>query len=103
MERWTLFLLVVVVLNALASWRVLRLPLLERPQRILQLVLTWLVPLVGAIICLVFAYTHEAMPESEHVDALRSPNDGQAVEGPPMPFCGCAASALDSGGDGGGD
>jgi hypothetical protein len=47
--------LLVLLLNGLASWRVLRSPLLTPTQTRLQLALVWLLPVLGAVLCLAFA------------------------------------------------
>jgi hypothetical protein len=47
--------LLVLLLNGFASWRVLRSPLLTPTQTRLQLALVWLLPVLGAVLCLAFA------------------------------------------------
>jgi membrane glycosyltransferase len=47
--------LLVIALNAIATWRVLRSPLLSPAQTTLQLALVWLLPVLGAVLCLAFA------------------------------------------------
>lgn len=47
--------MLVLLLNGVASWRVLRSPLLSTAQTRLQLALVWLLPVLGAVLCLTFA------------------------------------------------
>ncbi len=86
-----------VLLDLGATLAVLRNPALSSGQRAFQAVLVWLLPPIGAVVCLVFASMdarEEARSLSQH-DPLLHPNDaGAPVDGPSL--CGCA-------GDGGGD
>lgn len=54
------------VLNLLASAAVLRNPLLPASKRLIQLALVWLLPVVGAVVCLVFvsSATADGVPTS---------------------------------------
>ena len=93
---------VLLALNMTASLSVLRNPLLARQQRASQLLVVWLLPAVGAIICL-------AMP-SVDLPAASAPLDrtafvdsadagGAKWDAPPgANLCGCADSS--GGGDG---
>lgn len=55
MNAWWLLALVPVGLNLFASLAVLRAPSSTPSQRRLQLALVWLLPVIGAVLCLVFA------------------------------------------------
>lgn len=85
---WPLFLLAAVLLaaNLVATVVVLRSELYSGPQRALQLALVWLLPVLGAIVCVVFATTQSG---------TGSPGPAAEVVGPD--FYGL------SGGEGNGD
>ena len=101
MERTHLLVAVVVLVNAVASVVVLRIPVFSTQQRLLQLALIWFVPIIGAIVCAAFASSQAlgaASPST--MDPLYLPSDGGAPEGPGTGICGCGS--VDGGGDGGG-
>lgn len=98
MELTLLFVAVVVLINAVASLRVLRIPVFSRSQRVLQLALIWLVPIIGAGICIAFATSQALGPAAPSThDPLYLPSDGGAPDDPSLGICGCG------GGDGIGD
>lgn len=98
MELILLFVAAVVIINVIASIAVLRVSVFSSPQRLLQLALIWLVPVIGAVVCMAFASSQALGPASPNaVDPLYSPLDGGAPDGLGIGLCGC------SGGDGGGD
>lgn len=93
----------VIVLNGFASLRVFRNHQVTLAQRRLQLILIWLLPVVGAVLCLSFlASTHGVDAQqldretftdnvSAHDSTLHAANDG------------CVPIGADSPDDGGGD
>jgi len=102
MSAWPLVVLAIALANAAASWAVLRIPVFSATQRRLQLLLIWLVPILGAIICVVFARSQALGPASPSTfDPLYHPSDGGGPDGPGLGICGCEGSAGD--GTGGGD
>ena len=102
MELTLLLLAVVLIINIVASARVLRVPDLSRSQRHFQLALIWIVPIIGSVVCLAFASSQTFGPFSPSThDPLYLPADGGGPEGPGIGICGCSGS--DGGGDGGGD
>ena len=97
MELTLLLVAVIVLINVAASIAVLRVSVFAPSQRLLQLALIWLVPVLGAIVCAAFASSQALGPASPStIDPLYLPSDGGAPDGPGMGLCGCA------GGDGGG-
>lgn len=98
MQLMLLLVVVVALINIAASVVALRAAAFSPSQRMLQLGLIWLVPIIGAIVCAVFASSQALDPASPGtVDPLYLPSDGGAPDGPGVGICGC------SGGDGGGD
>ena len=98
MELTLLLVAVVMLINVAASVVVLRVSVFSPSQRVLQLALIWLVPVIGAVVCAAFASSQALGPASPStIDPLYLPNDGGAPDGPGIGICGC------SGGDGGGD
>jgi uncharacterized membrane protein YgcG len=94
---------VVILINAFASVVVLRVPVFSSSQRLLQLALIWLVPVIGAVICTVFAYSQALGPTSPGtMDPLYLPSDGGAPEGSGIGICGCSGGngSASSGGEG---
>ena len=63
--------LALVCINAFVSWRVAKSALFERPQVIRQVVLVWLVPIVGALLVGLF------LRNEEHVSA--TPRSGDEI------------------------
>ena len=100
MELILLIVAVVVILNLFASLAVLRVAELSPSQRLLQLALIWLIPVLGAIVCAAFA-SSQALGSSARgtIDPLYLPADGGGPDGPGF----CGSSGGDGGGDGGGD
>ncbi len=91
----------VLLLNAFASVVVLRVPVFSPSQRLLQIALIWLVPIIGAVICATFAYSlGPASPGT--MDPLYLPSDGGGPEGSGAGIWGCSGSdaGAGSGGDG---
>lgn len=67
---WHLIVLIVLVgLNIVATVKILRSDLLGPQQRALQILLVWLIPIVGATVCLMVNASHA--PER---DRTRDPN-----------------------------
>jgi len=60
MSWLTIILCALVVLNATATAAVLRNGLFTARQRVLQLLLAWLIPVVGAVICLIVVATQKS-------------------------------------------
>ena len=52
---------IVLVLDLAASWRVASSPAYSRRQKALQLAVTWLVPVLGAVVCLALVH-HDNRP-----------------------------------------
>lgn len=99
--KWMLLLVAAIVLiNLTASIAVLRATVFSSSQRVLQFVLIWFVPVIGAGLCLVFraAEAQESASFGAMVP-LRLPADGGSPDGPGLGLCGCAGS--DAGGGGG--
>jgi hypothetical protein len=96
MQLTLLAIAVVALINIVASVAVLRVPALSPSQRLLQFGLIWLVPIIGAVVCIVFASSQALDPTSPSTVApLYLPSDGGGPDGPGIGICGC------SGGDGG--
>ena len=99
-----LLLTVLFVVNAIASVVVIRLPLLSSSQRRLQLAFIWLVPLVGAVICVAVAHAHpnrRASPST--IDSVYLDSDLTAFDSPGTGSSDSGASDAGSGGGGDGD
>ena len=95
MELTLLLVAVVVLINVAASVAVLRVSVFAPSQRLLQLAIIWLVPVIGAVVCVAFASSQALGPASPStIDPLYLPSDGGAPDGPGVGLCGC--------GDGGG-
>jgi hypothetical protein len=91
---------VAALINIAASVVVLRVSAFSSSQRLLQLAFIWLVPIIGAAVCVAFASSQAFDKNSPRtMDPLHLPSDGGAPDG--IGICGC--SGTDSGGDGGGD
>ena len=102
MNPWWLLALVPIGLNLMASRAVLRAPLATPSQRRLQLALIWLLPAIGAVLCLVFTASQDGTgrPWPPHAGdgagmayAVLPADDGGA----------CGVSSDTGGGCGGGD
>lgn len=94
----------VVLFNAAASAVVFRASVFSTQQLVLQMALIWLVPIVGAVVCTLFALSQMgAAAPPNAVEPLYLPSDGGAPEGPGIGVCGCGS--IGGGGDegGGGD
>jgi hypothetical protein len=101
---WQLLIVGALILNAAASLVVARCLVFSPRQRWLQHALIWLVPLVGAIVYLVFVSTQarEPLAATGKFDPLYSPNDGQIPsQDEPLNICGCSGDASDGGGGSG--
>ena len=89
-----------VIANAWISWRVMRASVYELRQKLLQLALVWLVPVLGLVIVwlVLRSAEHEAVTERLTTDlASRSDSAG----GPPEHFNAHADAADVGGGHGG--
>jgi uncharacterized membrane protein YgcG len=97
-----------VITNLIATRAVLRAGGLSIPQRAMQLAMVWLLPVVGAIVCIAFASSQaSAAVANGTIDPLYSPREGQVADGSMTGLCGCNSdggdgSAGGDGGDGGG-
>lgn len=104
--KWlAFFALLVVVLNLIASFFILRIKDQTSTQRLLQIALVWLLPVIGAVLCLTFATSLlPAAARGQATDAGMMVGD---IPGHPIvngSNCGGAVSCDDAGGgDGGGD
>jgi len=87
-------------LNVLASFAVLRKTELPANKRSLQLVLVWLLPVIGAVVCLAFVLTdtRDSRPSLDKTAFVENADaSGPDMVGPGI--CGCSDSG--GGGDGG--
>lgn len=105
--HWTLMVLAVLLLmvDIAASASAMRDPLLSGSQRIAQLALIWLVPVLGAVFCLVFRSTIDRAQPSFDREAFvdSSGADGTQLNFPRSESLGgYDAPGGDGGGDGGG-
>jgi len=73
---------VVAIANTVASFSILRSDGLTARQRVIQLALVWLLPLVGAVICWAFA-SSQSSPSSASSSfvPLHFPSDGAGCDG----------------------
>ena len=95
---------IVLIINAFASVVVLRVPVFSPLQRFLQIALVWLVPIIGAVICVAFAYSQSLGPASPGtMDPLYLPSDGGGPETSGSGTCGCNGGDAGAGGGGDGD
>lgn len=100
MQLTLLAIAAVVFINIVASVLVLRVAVFSPSQRLLQLGVIWLVPIIGAIVCAVFASSQaHDLASPGTVDPLHLPSDGGGPDGPGIGICGC--SSGDGGGEGG--
>ena len=91
----------VALINIAASVMVLRVSAFSASQRLLQLLLIWLVPVLGSVICATFASSQALGPaSSSSFDPLHLPSDGGAPDGPGIGIGGWGSG--DCGGDAGG-
>jgi hypothetical protein len=105
MQPILLVLAIAALANVCASALVIRTDAFSNNQRLLQLGVIWIIPLVGAVSCGAFAWHQRSSQVSGGtLDPLYIPSDGGAPEGPGMGFCDCGeSSGSNGGGDGGGD
>jgi hypothetical protein len=94
-------------LNGLASVAVLRNQSLPATKRLLQLALVWLLPVIGAVICLAFVLS-DARERATDLDRTafidNADASGQPVDmAPGSSICGCVGSDSGGGDGGGGD
>ena len=102
MKLILLLVAVAALINIAASVVVFRVSVFSSSQRLLQLAFIWLVPIIGAVVCMVFASSQALGANSPRtIDPLYHPSDGGAPDGPGIGICGCGGT--DGGGDGGGD
>ncbi|MCF7222768.1 hypothetical protein [Marilutibacter chinensis] len=100
---------VVIVLNLVATTRILRAVAFSPSQQLVQLMLTWLLPVMGATICIAFARSQAIgdARERERLDPYAC-SDGASGDGYPAlsgdGACGSAfgGDGCGGGGDGGG-
>lgn len=101
--KWlTFFALLVVLLNLIASFFIFRINGQTGKQRLLQLAVVWLLPVLGAVLCLAFATSLlPAAARGQAIDAGMMLGDipGHQIAG--GSDCGDAVSC--DGGGGGGD
>ena len=98
-----IFLLIagVALINIAASIAVLRVSAFSISQRLLQLMVIWFVPVIGAVVYATFASSQSLGPtSSSSFDPLHLPSDGGAPDGPGIGIG--AWGSGDCGGDGGG-
>ncbi|PZU26247.1 MAG: hypothetical protein DI584_12180 [Stenotrophomonas sp.] len=102
--KWlTFFALLVVLLNLIASFFIFRINGQTGKQRLLQLAVVWLLPVLGAVLCLAFATSLlPAAARGQATDAGMMVGDvpGHQIAG--GSDCGDAVSCDGGGGDGGG-
>ena len=102
--KWlALFAMLVVLLNLIASFFIFRIKDQTGVQRLLQLAVVWLLPFIGAVLCLAFATS--LLPAAARGQATDA---GMMVGDIPSHHaggsdCGDAVSCDGGGGDGGGD
>ncbi|WP_111265877.1 hypothetical protein [Marilutibacter maris] len=72
---------IVVVLNLVATARILRAAAFSPSQQLVQLMLTWLVPVMGAAVCLAFAHSQAIGDAREHQRLDPYYGDGSAIGG----------------------
>ncbi len=103
---WISTLCALLVLNTVASVRVLRNPAVSTTQHIFQLVLVWLLPVVGAVVCLVFLQAESpSSATSLNQDAFGGvdPGGGEWDIPPGGSICGCGGAGSGGVADGDGD
>lgn len=95
---------VLVLINAVASLAVVRSPVLSGGQRVVQLGVIWLLPLIGAVICLAFAITEARAVRDSLSPAQVSVDHGDGGFVATGAFAGDCFGGGDAcgGGDGGG-
>ncbi|WP_313274831.1 hypothetical protein [Stenotrophomonas sp.] len=102
--KWlAFFALLAILLNLIASFFIFRIDGQTGTQRLLQLVVVWLLPVVGAVLCLTFATSlRSAAARGQATDAGMMVGDipGHQITG--GGDCGDAVSCDGGGGDGGG-
>lgn len=88
--------------NIVASVAVLRVSVLSPSQRVLQLALIWLVPVIGAVVCAAFASSQTfGSTSSSTIDPLYPSSDGGASDGQDIGSFSCDGG--DTGGAGSSD
>ena len=98
----TLILASLALFNLVASIAVLRTSAFATPQRLLQLAVIWLLPVLGAVICGAFVSSQGLGPASPRsIDPLYLPGDGGTPVAGDAGFCGDAGGFGDCGGGGG--
>jgi hypothetical protein len=93
MGNWMIYsLALLALLNFAASVAIIRADSLARAQRSVQIVLVWLVPVVGAVLALAFlaADRPTAQVLSGHDPALGPGDETSLARGPTL--CGCSGS-----------
>lgn len=89
-----------VALNIAASIAVFRIPGALLSQRLLQLALIWLLPILGAVLCWAFAASQAAAAAApERMEPLYLPSDGGPAD---MPVNAAGSGCIGGEGDGGG-
>ena len=87
----------VLVLNLFGSVAILRSPMFSGAQCFLQLLVVWLVPIIGAIVCLVFVAS-QSRDQGPGLDKTAFADGPCSVDGKPDGN-GVCGSAGDAGGD----
>lgn len=103
--KWlAFFALLVVLLNLIASFFIFRINDQTGTQRLLQLAVVWLLPVIGAVLCLAFATSllpSAARGQATDAGMMAGDIPGRQIAG--VSDCGDAASCDGGGSDGGGD
>ena len=101
---WIFALASLAILNGFASNRLVASQALSRRQRAIQLLLVWFVPVVGAVLTLIFLsmdtlHAPASVDKTAFVDNVDAVNpDWNAPPG--SSICGCSGSGEGGGGDG---
>lgn len=81
-------LVLVSALNIVTCVAILRSPFFNRSQRVLQMLIVWLIPVVGAIVCFVFLAS-QSRDEAAGLDRTAFVDGPCAVDGKPDGHGGC--------------
>lgn len=109
MDWQTVVIGVLVLINLIATSAAMRSGTLSGGQRLVQVALIWLLPLIGAVICLAFVSTETRAVRdsmSSHQADLHAADGGATITGSYSGDCfggGDACGGGDGGGGGGGD
>ncbi|MGE8287380.1 MAG: hypothetical protein ACN6RG_05445 [Stenotrophomonas sp.] len=96
--------LLLVLVNLVATGAVFRVPDLSASQRVLQIATIWLLPVIGAVLCLSFASTQANTAATPRDDTFTASDGGGPILGTDAHASECSgdAGSCDGGGDGGG-